>query len=880
MGPRALVRSLRSRLVAPVAEQLCVGAATAGTAALADAVVARLRSDETPALGAMLRATLHLLGLYLPLGLLVGLAAGLALALLRDTPWLERPRRALTWRRLRAADADAFGLTLAAPLGVLGFVLGARQAFVFFTTRYHDADLIGWALAVALVALAGAALVLAAAAHAILRRLARLLGRAASPLGALLFLFGAALGVVPFVARRAEGVLEGIDVLAYVWGPAVGVLYVLVALAVRFLGRPRRLNRGALAAIVLGAALVTFAGARYGQLNRVRDLVEQRAVAGQRLVRLYARWTDRDGDGHAFAFGGADCDDSDPAVYPGAIDVPGDGVDADCFDGDGTRTLEGYEGDGRYAEAPEASRRANVLLVMVDALRPDHLGHAGYRRPTSPHLDAFAEEAVVFRRAVATSSRSVRSIPSMLTGLYPSQIAYGSEYLYPGVQEENTLLAEVLKRHGYRTEATLGTDYFSRVRGFFQGFDQVQQPAHALREAPVDDAIARLERLGESEAPWLLWVHLFNVHLPYLPDGHPSAFGEAPMDQYDTEIQLADAQFGRLMGALEEQGLREDTIVVVASDHGEAFLEHNNRGHSFTLYEEEVLSVLMIDPPGAAPRTVHVPVSLMDLFPTLLNLTGIEAPPPMPARSLVPFMTRDEAGEDWFERPLFSELLPDGLFPFDQKTVRVGDEKLIWWVRDGTLQLFDLARDPGEQEDLSDDRPDDVARLHGLLRAWMATARATNRRRDVIAANVLERAPAMEHRVDARYPGFTFLGYDMPVTEVAPGDVIPMTFYYRVDREMDEDLFFYVDLVGPGQYRVQDFHAQHYPLNGNYHTDEWRSGEVLRDAVEIVVPRDVRRGVEMEASFQVLNEARTHPLEFTREGERGTKVELGELRIR
>jgi hypothetical protein len=188
-------------------------------------------------------------------------------------------------------------------------------------------------------------------------------------------------------------------------------------------------------------------GLTFGDSNRVRAVVEQRSVLGRRLVRVYVDLSDRDGDGFAWAWGGGDCDDARADVHPGAVDEPGDGVDADCFDGDGSREVADF-GDGAWGVRPAALDRPNFLLITVDALRPDHLGAYGYGRPTSPRIDAFARSAVRFDAAYAQSSRSMRSIPSMMTGFYPSQVAFGPEYLWPTLLDENVTVAERLRARG------------------------------------------------------------------------------------------------------------------------------------------------------------------------------------------------------------------------------------------------------------------------------------------------------------------------------------------------------------------------------------------------------------------------------------------------
>ncbi|MCA9583409.1 MAG: sulfatase-like hydrolase/transferase, partial [Myxococcales bacterium] len=383
---------------------------------------------------------------------------------------------------------------------------------------------------------------------------------------------------------------------------------------------------------------------------------------------------------------------------------------------------------------------------------------------------------------------------------------------------------------------------------------------------------------------WVLWLHLFNVHEPYLPDGENSEFGKRAVDKYDTEIRLADREVGRLLKALATRGLDKDTVVILFSDHGEAFGEHGHTGHSTTLYEEEIRSTLLVRAPGFTPKTVTETVALYDLAPTLLNLADRPMPEPTAARSLIPVMLAGDAtgvdGAGGADRQFISELLPDGMFPFDQKAIRVGDDKLIWWVRDGLVQLFDLATDPVEKHDLSDANPAKAKEILGDLRNWVAQSARNDLRHGMVVAKHRLKAPpkTVKYPLDVNYGAFTILGYDMPKREFRRGDRISMTFYYRVEEETRKNYFFSLDLVGPGNYRVHDFHAYHYPVNGHYPTTQWKTGEIIEDPVEIIVPDTVRVPVTMEVNLSVLHRRQRTPFHPDPKG-LGV-LPLGEIRIR
>lgn len=880
-APARLAPPPRASVV--IARHLAVGALVATALALTDVTVGAARANSSGlSFADRMLALGNITAMLAPLGLLLGLALGLATLVVLHTPWFDGIRLSHRDRRaLFEANPPAFSSALAVALGVAGFAIGISRGMQHFATRYHDPQLASWAMSLYALCLVGLLTLGAATVRALVLPLARRLPWRLASVGIIGLVVAASVASsLVGLALRAPMLLRAYDPVMLGYAPGTVLLYLLLVL----LFRQRVRVRGTLALAVLttlvSLGLLGWTGATYGARNRVRALVEQDSVVGRPTLRAYLALTDRDGDGYAFAFGGSDCNDREASVHPGSVDLEGDGVDADCFDGDGSRDVADF-GTGHYAPRPAGLQTPNILLVSIDALRPDHLGCMGYERETSPVMDAFCRRSVRFRRVIAQSSRSIRSIPAVFTGRYPSQVAYGSEYLWPSLLRENRTFAEALRGGGYDTAVTMGTDYFTRVDGFFQGFEQVNQiPEYRpARDRPVNEALTQLDRLQASSRPWMLWVHLFNVHERYLWDRTPSRFGDALVDEYDTEITLADAQVGRLLSALEQRGLNDDTVVVLMSDHGEAFSEHGHTGHSQALYNEEVYATLMIRVPGVTPREVTSPVALFDVMPTLLNLADIPLPESVPARSLVGVMT---GGEPDPERLIFSELMPDGLYPYDQKAIYRGDQKLIYWTREGTYQLFDLAADPEERHDLSDERREEALELLGLLRAWMAqTHRPENRTEDIVADARLPAEPInMTARLDAQFPGqFTLLGYDLPETDFQPGERIAMDFYYRVDSRIDKDLFFYVNLEGPPGFPIPPhFHAHHYPIHGRYRTTDWRRGEILRDSVQMVIPREIRHPVELRVTLTVLDEQ--YPIEYRTARGAGTTIEVGRVNIR
>ncbi|HHH31654.1 MAG TPA: hypothetical protein ENK57_25355, partial [Polyangiaceae bacterium] len=715
-----------------------------------------------------------------------------------------------------------------------------------------------------------------------LERGARLVGPLASVgVAILLALATGILGIAIFVRTYPE------FFLAYrpgrvAWPPVallaiVGLSTALARWANRRPARVRRIRRLALAASGAAALAFLVASLTYGRDNRVRHVVEDRTLAGGSVVRFYIGLTDRDGDGFSFAFGGGDCNDADPSIHPGAPDLPGDGVDADCFAGDGGPEVAPL-GEGQYGRVPiGVPARPNVLFISVDAMRPDHLGFNGYPRETSPRMDALSETAIRFDNAYAQSTRSIRSMSTLMTGLYPSEVQFGQELEWTSLAPSNQTLAEQLAAHGWQTGVAMGSTYFERAHGFFQGFEQVHQGADTTRNVAAQRGLAMMESMAEQEAPWFLWIHLMNVHAPYLPDHRPSRFGTEPIDQYDEEIALADQQVGVILDRLDSLGLSDETIVVFFSDHGEAFGEHGVFGHTQTLYEEELRALMMIRVPGIEPRAVSDRVGLLDLFATTLNLVRQPVPRPVASRSALPLMTGAHAAPE--DRVLIAEILPDGRFPFDRKAILRGRYKLHWWVREGRFQLFDLEHDPGEEDDLSAAEPQVATQLLGLLRSWTSTMSLPEQQREhAIRSDVLRAPPEhLEHPLGYSLQGvFTILGCDIDEAEVRPGGSLSVQCFYRVDSTTGRNFQFRLEAVPPpGHPRLHHMSSGHYPVGGRYMTSEWQEGEIVRDRVALALPDSLREDATLTVRLSVRDGRRTIPFEGAR-----TALTIAQVRVR
>lgn len=349
----------------------------------------------------------------------------------------------------------------------------------------------------------------------------------------------------------------------------------------------------------------------------------------------------------------------------------------------------------------------HLVLVTVDTLRPDRVGAYGYAAARTPALDAVARSGVRFDRAFATAPITLTSHASLLTGLYPP--GHGARHNGMRLAAGTPTLAAHLRRHGFATGAFVAAFPLDRRFGLDAGFD-----VYGDRLPRRPDGRPGVERpagevVAEATAWWqgvraerrFLWVHLFEPHAPY---GDPAATpGRSPRERYDDEVAASDRAVGRLLEALGPAAA--DTLLVVASDHGEAFGEHGELTHSLFVYDTTLRVALLARGPGLpAGLAVADPVALIDVTPTCTRLLGV---PPLDGDGidLAPaFAGRTLAPRDLYAES-FAPLLDFGWSPL--RAIRSGPWKAIEAPR---AELYDLAADPGESS------PREEARtLAGLL---------------------------------------------------------------------------------------------------------------------------------------------------------------------
>lgn len=351
--------------------------------------------------------------------------------------------------------------------------------------------------------------------------------------------------------------------------------------------------------------------------------------------------------------------------------------------------------------------RANIILALIDALRPDHLSCYGYSRETSPNIDRIAREGVIFTSAISQASWTWPSVSSLFTSLYPSQHQVTKIFGYP-LKKSLTTLAEILRGEGYTTGAISTNAGISLLYQFDQGFDSFNEKCMDVwwckgAECMASQILSWLEKNYHS--PFFLYLHYNDVHSPFIP---PSLFkevlnesAESDIDRlilgYDGEIRYVDYYLGKLLSKLKELGINDNTLLIIMADHGEEFFEHGRQNHGPQLYEEVARVPLIFRYPDLFPRekVVKGVVRSIDIAPTILDVAGISKFKGMEGVSLLSLLSGKNQD---LKLTAFSET--GNLMGWSRKSLRSKRWKLISDDSASEVELYDLQNDPYETHNL------------------------------------------------------------------------------------------------------------------------------------------------------------------------------------
>jgi len=406
----------------------------------------------------------------------------------------------------------------------------------------------------------------------------------------------------------------------------------------------------------------------------------------------------------------------------------------------------------RVPQEPARTPFTNVVFIGVDTLRADRLGCYGHHRNTSPAIDGMAQQGVLFTNVMAHRALTLPSLASIMTSLHPvSHGVRGNAYRLSRIHQ---CLAEVLHEEGYATAAFLNNGVVRAQT--WEGFDHIGE---GWDDAVTTQAIEWLKQ-GRSQ-PVFLWLFLYAPHRPYAPpaayvkrfdpDYDGKTYDEEPTDValnrtqlseeelskilmvYDGEIAYADANVGRLLDAMRELGMDENTLVVLWSDHGEELYDHNCYFyHLGSIYGSALRIPLIFRLPGSVPKNHRVDtlVQEIDIAPTVLDILAIPAPKKWQGESLHPLFTNPARDRG----PAFAE------FKDTMLSVRTNRYRLIYnpsgekvqWIQDELIEgrtgnpffqyekeeLYDIVEDPKESRNIAAERPEVVQALKQRLGAW------------------------------------------------------------------------------------------------------------------------------------------------------------------
>ena len=389
----------------------------------------------------------------------------------------------------------------------------------------------------------------------------------------------------------------------------------------------------------------------------------------------------------------------------------------------------------------QAESPRNIILISLDTLRADHLGTYGYHRNTSPFIDAFAKESIVFEHAVVQAPNTLPSHMSIMTSLYPS--FHGTWNKNSRLDDEHITLAELLQGKGYQTAAFVDGGFVSASFGFDQGFDIYDDQGRRIAQI-----LPKVKKwLDENKSnPFFLFIHCFDIHSPYKPPppydrifhdftytGH---FNLSRKDQklkmdvteedlrhlialYDGGIRYTDEKIGEFLSYLRDSGLYDQSLIIITSDHGEEFQEHGGFLHWQIYYRPNLNVPLIMRIPNYPKEEIRINelVRSIDLLPTILELT--ELPPHTRAQgiSLLPLIKRHTSFVNrslWQVSRLFKKDSNPSFAEYGEYNWSIiTDEgyQMIYNSVRHSIQLFDLKVDPLAQNNIAKDNEDIIKRL-------------------------------------------------------------------------------------------------------------------------------------------------------------------------
>lgn len=846
--------------------------------------------------------------------------AGLA-ATARVVTWLRDRDGGVRWAGLlalgsasgdrplprRPAGAWLWGLAVAA----LIYVNASALATLHFVQHYKEPQLTALVLAVVQLPMIVAALAIALGVASLAGSGARRLhphlgpwnplGRAVPALAVMVIVGSLGIRILLELMPQVRPLVPWASILAafaFAFGVYLGA--VLVRARGRLLPAAPRARRITLAAgIPALAALMLLTLTRFGADARTRYIAISSSPPLSRLIDLVRVANDLDRDGFGSLLGENDCGALDSAIYPGARDIPDDGVDQNCDGRDFSLAQAASYRTGERMPVPDNFQRDwNILLITVDTVRFDHTSFGGYveakGRDTTPNLARLVERSTSFTFASAPSAGTMASVPAILTSkFFHSGIALDEKVkpgMPPRLTPENTLIGEILQRAGYTTGAILTHEYFEDW-GMEQGFHDYDNelgkkpdPYKITSPDVTDRAIAWIS--SNADKKWFLWGHYLDPHGRYVAHPGETSYGSTEEDLYDGELHFTDKHLGRLLDELQRIPGAGRTIIIITSDHGDGFNEHGFINHGMALYRELLHVPLIIYVPDLPPREVPGATSPLDIVPTVADLAGVDVSDlSFEGESLVPQLFH---GRDAHDRVVFAETN----WPKPLRAAITSNYKLVYNLKNNLYELYDLREDPWEKRNVAHSDESGLATMRAYLDDWLervyyARDRESNQAASKLDDILLDERPSPEVPVE----GVSFddgrievLGYDIAGQPLRAGDTIPMAIYFRVKDRPSGPFRLQIEawLEGPTKASPASARSKlRFTAKGMFPTHRWRPGEFVRDRFGPKVPQGWKQDGTIVIGLRMTGEDRQPvlPTGETREGHEDLAI-IGRLPLK
>ncbi len=402
-----------------------------------------------------------------------------------------------------------------------------------------------------------------------------------------------------------------------------------------------------------------------------------------------------------------------------AFDVVQDEKTASCFPDITAPALENVK-------PVDPKTAPNIIFLTLDAWRWDHTPWSGYKRKTMPNFEKFAKKGAIFSRAYTPSTSTRQTIGAYFTGVHTSQYKRPKTKRWSlALDKDQQTLASVLQQAGYHTVAINQAKavFASKVNGL-NGFEVIDNYPHHQSNgkfgAPfhVDRIIAHMSDPETRTQPKFIWSHLMEMHQVYNPGPKPyKVFGKKTLDVYDSAMHSTDRELERLFDFVRGHARKQNTYIIVTSDHGHAFKEHGKQFHGHSTYEEEVRVPLVIIGPGIEAGTLAEPINLLSVHPTILDIAGLSPSKHLCESSLLPHLKKGGPKLDK-SKPIYIEVLPDDSAKHFMLAFIKDDKKLIVKPSANARELYDLSADPKERKNLAKTQPELLDKLTEELKSY------------------------------------------------------------------------------------------------------------------------------------------------------------------